>query len=62
MKQIAQAFVLLLVNAQSLQIILTIGAVLFMLKMSLDKLKTARSSWKIRKRKKALHSDMWAIE
>lgn len=62
MKLITQVIALLLVSAHSLQIIVTIGTAIVMLKLSLDKLKITRSTWITRKRQRALDSDMWAIE
>jgi hypothetical protein len=62
MKLLSQIIALLLVGANSLQIILTIGTAVVMLKLLFDKVYTARSRWIIRKRRKVLENDMWAIE
>jgi hypothetical protein len=62
MKILSHIIALLLVSANSLQIIVIIGMSIIMLKLSLDKLKAARHNWINRKRKRLLESDMWAIE
>jgi hypothetical protein len=62
MKRIAQYLTILFISANSLQIIVTIGIIIGMMKVLFDKFKITRSKWGIKQRKKSFHNDIWAIE
>ena len=60
MKLISQFIGLYVPEANSLQVSATIGSAFLLLKMALDKFPINR--WKMRKEKRQMENDVWAIE
>jgi hypothetical protein len=62
MKLIAQFLTILFISVNTLQLILTIGIIMGMMKVLFDKLKMSRSKWATKQRKRSFHNNIWAIE
>ena len=62
MKQLSQLLALYLPGADTLQFTLAIATIILLLKIAGDKFSVSRNRWRIRKQKRQIENNVWAIE
>ena len=62
MKQLSQIIALYLPGADLLQLLVILGSISILIKMTIKKIGGSRRRWVIRKRNREIERNMWAIE
>ena len=62
MKQLSQLLALFLPGANTLQLMIIIATIILLLKIGGNKLLATKSKWRMRKQKRQIENNMWAIE